>query len=60
MGCCFLNTQYNSSLPSFVPNFKILSQVVPEKSVTEIFPMHYIREREMDKQKIEKEGETND
>ena len=60
MGCCFVNTQYNSSLPSFVPNSKILSQVVPEKSVTEIFPMHYIRERKMDKLKIEKEGVTID
>ena len=27
--------QYNLSLPNFVPNFKILSQVVPEKSLTE-------------------------
>ena len=31
----FFNTQYNLSLPSFVPNFKILGQVVPEKSLTE-------------------------
>ena len=28
-------TQYNSSLPSFVPNFRILTQVVAEKSMTE-------------------------
>ena len=28
-------TQYNSSLPSFVPNFRALSQVVAEKSLTE-------------------------
>ena len=28
-------TQYNLSLPSFVPNIKILGQVVPEKSLTE-------------------------
>ena len=28
-------TQYNSSLSSFVPNFRILSQVVAEKSLTE-------------------------
>ena len=27
--------QYNLLLPSFVPNFKILGQVVPEKSLTE-------------------------
>ena len=29
------NTQYNSSLSSFVLNFRILSQVVAEKSLTE-------------------------
>ena len=28
-------TQYNSSLLSFVPNFRALSQVVVEKSLTE-------------------------
>ena len=28
-------TQYNSSLSSFVHNFKILTQVVAEKSLTE-------------------------
>ena len=28
-------TQYNSSLSSFVPNLRILSQVVAEKSLTE-------------------------
>ena len=31
----FVVTQYNSSLSSFVPNFRILSQVVAEKSLTE-------------------------
>ena len=31
----FFVTQYNSSLSSFVPNFRILSQVVAEKSLTE-------------------------
>ena len=31
----FLVTQYNSSLSSFVPNFRILTQVVAEKSLTE-------------------------
>ena len=30
----FFVTQYNSSLSSFVPNFKILTQVVAEKSLT--------------------------
>ena len=28
-------SQYNSSLSSFVPNFRLLSQVVAEKSLTE-------------------------
>ena len=28
-------TQYNSSLSSFVPNFRILSQVIAVKSLTE-------------------------
>ena len=28
-------TQYNSSLSSFVSNFRVLSQVVAEKSLTE-------------------------
>ena len=28
-------TQYNTSLSSFVPNFRILTQVVAEKSLTE-------------------------
>ena len=28
-------TQYNLSLSSFVPNFRILTQVVAEKSLTE-------------------------
>ena len=28
-------TQYNSSLLSFIPNFRILSQVVAEKSLIE-------------------------
>ena len=31
----FFVTQYNSSLPSFVPNFRARSQVVAEKSLTE-------------------------
>ena len=40
----FFVTQYNSSLSSFVPNFRILSQVVAEKSLTEKnVHMYYIR-----------------
>ena len=31
----FFVTQYNSSLSSFVPNFRTLTQVVAEKSMTE-------------------------
>ena len=31
----FFVTQYNSSLSSFVPNFRILSKVVAEKTLTE-------------------------
>ena len=31
----FFVPQYNSSLSSFVPNFRIISQVVAEKSLTE-------------------------
>ena len=31
----FFVTQYNSSLSSFVPNFRILTKVVAEKSLTE-------------------------
>ena len=31
----FFVTQYNSSLSSFVPNFKLLTQVVAEKSLME-------------------------
>ena len=36
---CSLVTQYNSSLSSLVPNFRILTQVVAEKSLTKIFPL---------------------
>ena len=31
----FFGTQYNSSISSFVPNFRILTLVVAEKSLTE-------------------------
>ena len=34
-GCFVFVTQYNSSLSSFVPNFRALSQVVAEKYLTE-------------------------
>ena len=44
-------TQYNSSLSSFVPNFRILSQVVAEKSLTKNVQM-YFKENE----KLKKEG----
>ena len=40
----FFVTQYNSSLPSFVPNFRALSQVVAEKSLTE--KKNFIGEKE--------------
>ena len=39
----------------FVPNFKILGQVVPEKSLTKNFNIHNIGVRDR-KRKIEKEG----
>ena len=42
MADSLLHSTYNLSLPSFVPNFMILGQVVPEKSLTEIF----VREKE--------------
>ena len=43
----FFVTQYNSSLSSFVPNFRILSQVAAENSLTEKFPL----ERKKNEQK---------
>ena len=33
--CFVFVTQYNSSLSSFVPNFRIVTHVVAEKSLTE-------------------------
>ena len=43
----------------FVPNFKFLGAVVPEKSDT-YFPMHYIGEERWKKGKMEKkEGKIN-
>ena len=46
-GCSFV-TQYNSSLSSFVPNFRILTQIVAEKPLTEkmSIDMYYIRVKE--------------
>ena len=41
----------------FVPNFKILGKVVPEKSLTKI-SIFITLEREIDKGKIEKEGKN--
>ena len=55
-GCSFV-TQYNSSLSSFVPNFRILTQVVAEKSLTEKnVHMYYIRVKEGKNEKLKKEG----
>ena len=42
----FFVTQYNSSLSSFLPNFRILTQVVAEKSLTE----KKITDRQTDRQ----------
>ena len=42
----------------FVPNFKILGQVVPEKSLTKISIIHYIGIRDRKKGKMEKEGKN--
>ena len=39
----FFVTQYNSSLSSFVPNFRILSRVVAEKSLTEKMSIYIIK-----------------
>ena len=50
-------TQYNSSLYSFVPNFRILTHVVAEKSLTEKnVHMYYIRVKEGKNEKLKKEG----
>ena len=53
----FFVTQYNSSLLSFIPNFRILSQVVIEKSLTDKnVHMYYIRVTEGKNEKLKKEG----
>ena len=58
-GCSFF-TQYNSSLSSFVPNFRNLTQVVAEKSLTEknVY-MYYIRVKEGKNEKLKKEGKMS-
>ena len=54
----FFVTQCNSSLSSFVPNFKSLTQVVAEKSLTEKnVHVYYIRvAEEKNEKKMKKEG----
>ena len=49
----FYTTQHNKSFPTFVPNFKILGTVVPEKSFDTNFLMYYIG---VSDGKMEKEG----
>ena len=53
------NTQYNLSYQSFVQNFKILSQAVPEKSLTENVHMQYIGMRDGKKKKNWKRRQNN-
>ena len=53
---CFV-TQYNSTLSSFVPNFRILFQVVAEKSLTEEnVHMYYLRVIVGKNEKLKKES----
>ena len=52
----FFGTQYNSSLSSFVPNFRILSQVVAEKSLTEKNVLMYFYRTEGKIENLKKEG----
>ena len=48
---------HNLSLSSFVPNFRVLTQVVAEKSLTEKnVHMYYIREKEGKNENLKKEG----
>ena len=50
-------TQYNSSLSSFVPNFRLLSQVVADKSLTEKnVHMYFIGVAGGKNEKLKKEG----
>ena len=53
----FFVTQYNKSLSSFVSNFRILTKVVAEKSLTEKnIHMYYIRVKEGKNEKLKKDG----
>ena len=49
-------TQYNLSYLMFVPNFKILGQVVLEKYLTKISICITLESERWKKEKIEKEG----
>ena len=51
-------TQYNKSYPTFVPNFKILDKVVPEKSLTQISRCITLEWEMKKKEKMEKEGKN--
>ena len=58
---CYFVTQYNSSLSSYVHNFKILTQVVAEKSLTEKnVHMYYIRVTEGKNEKLKKKWQNED
>ena len=52
----FFVTQYNSSLSSFVPNFRILSQVVAEKFLTEKMSICINKSDRRKNEKLKKEG----
>ena len=49
-------THYNSSLSSFVPNFRILCQVVAEKSLTEKKCPYVFHRKEGKIENLKKEG----
>ena len=54
-------TQYNLSLSSFVPNFRILTQVVAEKSMTEKMSICInIRVKEGKNEKLKKRRQNED
>ena len=55
----FSFTQYNKSYPTFVPNFKIIGAVVPEKSFDTNFPMYYIGVRDGKKEKWKEKAKIN-
>ena len=54
-------TQYNSSLSSFVQNFRIISEVVAEKSLTEKMAiiLYIISERQKEKMKKNEKRRQN-